>query len=488
MSNNNSSKNRDYVLRGGARYLFEAQDTEVVLSGPAGTGKSCAAWAKLHTLCELVPGLRCLAVRKTRESLTESGLVTFESRILPPDHPVIASGGQRRMRQAYAYPNGSTIVLGGLDKPNKVMSTEFDLIYVQEAIELKEGDWEALLSRLRNGRLPYQQLLADTNPDAPGHWIKRRHTDKKLRLIESRHEDNPSLYDDRSRQYTPAGVSYLAKLDALTGMRKLRLRHGRWVQAEGVVYEGYDASVHLIDRFEIPLDWDRIWVVDFGYTHPFVWQAWCRDEDGRLYRYKEIHHSRVMVEDHARQILDWWQKDECAFYAKKHQTSLESIKTRLRPKAIISDHDREDRATLEKHLKMATIPARKDVMPGIQAVQSRLRVLDDKKARLYFMRDSLMERDKVRDDLKLPCCFEEEVDAYVFDEKKEAPIKENDDACDCVRYAVAHYDLRAGHGKECAPETAGGEHRKLTPEEAQNRGMRLGEGPRAERSSKLFGR
>jgi len=43
--------------------------------------------------------------------------------------------------QSYTYPNGSTIVLGGLDKESRIMSTQYDVIYVQEAIELTEAEW-----------------------------------------------------------------------------------------------------------------------------------------------------------------------------------------------------------------------------------------------------------------------------------------------------------------------------------------------------------
>src|SRR5690349_4259246 len=223
---------RPYQPHGAALDLMRCQAPEVLLSGPAGTGKSRACLEKLHACCELVPRVRALILRKTRESLTESALVTFEERVLPAGHPILASGGQRRLRQSYRYPNGSEIVVGGLDKPGKIFSTEWDLIYVQEAIELTEDAWEAATTRLRNGRLPYQQLLADTNPGAPSHWLKRRCDVGKCRLIESRHEDNPRLYDAARQQWTEEGKRYLATLDALTGARLQRLRHGRWVQAE----------------------------------------------------------------------------------------------------------------------------------------------------------------------------------------------------------------------------------------------------------------
>ncbi|HEY9015154.1 MAG TPA: phage terminase large subunit, partial [Gemmatimonadales bacterium] len=318
-------------------------------------------------------------------------------------------------RQAYRYPNGSEIVVGGLDKPEKVMSTEFDLIYIQEATECEERDWEMATTRLRNGRMPYQQLIGDCNPDAPTHWLYQRSQQGQTLLLESRHEDNPSV--------TP---EYLARLDALTGVRYKRLRLGLWVAAEGIVYEGWDPAIHRIDRFEIPADWPRYWVVDFGFTHPFVWQAWAEDPDGRLYRYREIYRTGRLVQDHAEEIQAVTQGEPF-------------------PTAIICDHDAEDRATLERYLGMPTLPAHKSISDGIQAVALRLRSAGDGKARLFFLRDSLVERDPALSDRKLPGCTEEEFDGYVWNEgggrrKGEEPLKLNDHGADCVRYLVAHVD------------------------------------------------
>src|SRR4051794_38595855 len=102
---------RAYRPFGSARSLMFDRSPEVVISGPAGTGKSRACIEKLH-LCALnYPGMRGLIVRKTRESLTESALVTFEAKVLPEGSP-IARGPQRRLRQAYHYPNGSEVVVG----------------------------------------------------------------------------------------------------------------------------------------------------------------------------------------------------------------------------------------------------------------------------------------------------------------------------------------------------------------------------------------
>lgn len=416
--------NRPYEPFGAAKELWTNRDGEVLLSGPAGTGKSRACLEKLHAVCLRWPGTRCLIVRKTRESLTETALVTFEEKVLPARSP-IAEGQRRSHRQAYIYPNGSVVVCGGLDKPGKVMSTEYDLIYVQEAIELYENDWESLTTRLRNGVVPFQQLIADTNPDRPTHWLKQRVDRGDTAMLESRHEDNPRLWDRTANDWRPEGQTYIAKLDKLTGARKPRLRFGKWVQAEGVVYDEWDRQVHIIDRFVIPPNWRRIRAIDFGYSNPFVCLWIAIDDDCRMYVYRELYHSKRTVKVHAAQINELSQGETYEF--------------------SVADHDAEDRATLLEN-DIATIPARKDVSPGIEAVQERLKDAGDGRRRLYVFRDCLVESDPVLREAKRPCSILEEFDSYSWPKGKdgkaikEAPEKLNDHAMDALRYACMRVD------------------------------------------------
>jgi PBSX family phage terminase large subunit len=414
-------------IRGNNLDFLRDHSNEAVVSGPAGTGKSITALTKLMLIALKYPECRLLIVRKTRESLTESGLVTWEEKVLPRKlYQAIASTMKRQQRSSYTFPNKSEVVIGGMDKPSKIMSTEYDIIYVQEAIELDENDWESLSTRLRNYKVPYQQLIGDTNPDAPRHWIMQRVKKGLLKLFESRHEDNPALFDPDG-SITRMGQEYLSRLDSLTGVRKLRLRFGKWVQAEGAIYTEFDRAIHLIDRFEIPKDWPRYWSIDFGYTNPFVCQFWAQDPDGRLYRYREIYFTQRLVEDHARKILQLASGEPA-------------------PVAVICDHDAEDRATLERHTGYKTDPAHKTVSDGIQAVASRLKKAGDDKPRIFFLRDSLVERDPKLDDKKLPACTEEEIDGYIWNinggrNKGEEPVKANDHGVDATRYMVAQVDL-----------------------------------------------
>jgi hypothetical protein len=417
-----------YKPRGAALALFRDESPELLASGPAGTGKSRACLEKLYWAADKYPGMRALIVRQVRASLTTTGLVTWESLVVPPGSAWLGECS-REHRLEYTFPNGSVVTTGGLDKPAKIMSSEYDLIYVQEATELKEEGWEALTTRLRNGVLPYQQLLADCNPSAPTHWLKKRCEAGKCRMLESRHEDNPRLWDGRG--WTPGGRRYLAALDNLTGARKLRLRFGRWVQAEGVVYDGWDSAVHVVDPFPVPPEWPRYWAVDFGYTNPFVCQWWAMDPDGRLYLYREIYRTKRLVEDHARHAL---------------RLSGDEPK----PAGVYGDHDAEDRATFVRHAGLGVTAAVKAVSPGIQLVTERLQKAGDGKPRLFLFRGATVERDPELVEAKRPTSTEEEFDSYSWAKaadgkpNKEEPVKEFDHGLDALRYLVASLSRPAG--------------------------------------------
>ncbi|WP_181788190.1 phage terminase large subunit [Streptomyces phytophilus] len=425
-----------YQPLGAAHALFHSRGPEVLLSGPAGTGKSRACLEKLHLLALANPRMRGLIVRKTLASLGSTALVTWREHVIAEalDAGLVKFyGGGPQEAASYRYSNGSVIGVGGMDKATRIMSSEYDVVYVQEAIELTETDWEAITTRLRNGRISFQQIIADTNPDVPNHWLKRRCDRGATLLLDSRHKDNPVLF--AGGELTEAGRSYIGKLDALTGVRYQRLRRGLWVAAEGIIYEGYDPAVHLVDPFDVPKDWTRWVTVDFGYTNPFVAQWWAEDPDGRLYLYREIYRTKRLVEDHARDML-------------AAVTDADGVWTEPRPRAVICDHDAEDRATLERHLGMGTAAARKGVSDGIQAVQSRLKTAGDGRPRLFVMRGALVERDSELDDAKKPVCLEDEIVGYVWAVKpgaggdlKEEPLKANDHAMDAMRYMVAQLDL-----------------------------------------------
>lgn len=463
----------EYRPYGAAAALFRLAQSgeapaEVVLKGPAGTGKSRAALEYLNWVASSYGGARLLMVRKTRRSLTESGMVTFERAVL---HPAQAVEWQAT-KQRYAYPNSSVLAVAGLDKPGKVMSSEWDIIYVQEANEIGEGDWEACTTRLRNGVVPWQQMLGDRNPDAPHHWLRLRELAGRVTLLESRHVDNPLLWDRGARMWTQQGAAYLAKLSELTGVRRKRLFLGLDAAAEGTVYEdvwqpdelvlprarycrGGRNPSSLMGDCGIDPTWPRYLGIDWGYQNPAVLKWYARMPDGELLVYREIYTTRTIVEDLAAEALALMGWRMSAQIGALEMTRADADPL---PREIIADHDAEDRATFERHFGLSVYPADKgknSISDGIQAVTKRLR-----DRRLLYLAESLVQRDPLLADAKRPCSSVEEFESYVWDTRagrapRELPMDENNHGMDVDRYVARYFDREPQSGGAITFEAIG---------------------------------
>ncbi len=425
-------------LRGAVLELATYPDLEIGVDGPAGTGKTYGILYFIHVLLLRYPGAKWLIARKHNTDLAGSAMATYRESILDDREGVRYFGGNKVRPAAYEYPNGSQLIVNGLDKPGKVKSMDFDGIYINEATECSIEDIEFCHIRLaRRGKstLPeqYQKLIMDFNPDAPTHFLNQRMIEGLTHRLESRHEDNPFLYNSVTQEWTEAGRRYIGELEKLTGVRLARYRYGIWAAAEGTVYEdSWSRARNVIDPFPIPKEWPRYLWFDFGFTNPFVCHWAAQDPDGRLYVYREIYHTKRLVEDHAkdiRRLSRWGDKDGDPL-----------------PRVLIADHDAEGRATLERHLGLRTLAAQKNVAEGIQAVASRLKPAGDGRPRLLYFRNLLVERDRELADKKLPTSVIEEYDSYVWDLRQGArrgdqPMKEFDHGCDTDRYGVAYFDL-----------------------------------------------
>ncbi len=418
---------------GTARDLFHMHDSEILMAGPAGTGKSLACLHKCHLVLSKYPHAKAFMARKTRTSMTNSCLATFQNLVLKPPDKVHF----HKQDQQFNYPNGSVFAVIGLDDPERVKSTEWDIGFVQEATECTENDIEIATTRLRNWVVPYQQLIMDCNPDKPGHWLKKRCDKGQTTMLLSVHKDNPRLWNESAQEWSPEGIAYLTKLQRLSGARRARLYAGQWVAAEGVVYEDWDAQAHMVSRHELPehwREWPHYWAMDWGFIHPLVWQDWMEDpQTGILYLNRQIYKTKYLVEDAAKDIMKLCQ--------------AEAIPV---PRAIVCDHDAGDRAVFERHTGLLTLPAFKDIQPGIQAVKRRLKLdWGPRGPGIRIIRDSLVSADKELEEDGKPTKTEDEFDGYVWDEKynrlvnskkDELPVDKDNHGVDPTRYITAFID------------------------------------------------
>ena len=277
-----------YRPQGNMCEAWRDKSPEMIISGPAETGKSYGALHKLNALCCIYPNSQAAIIRKVQSSMYGTVLTSFQKKVLARPDSVQVVGKLHPER--FIYPNGSEIWVAGIDNPSKALSSERDFIYVNQAEELTIADWEYLITRTtgRAGNAPFSLLFGDCNPDAPTHWIKTR--SKKggtLRRIDTVHKDNPVLYDVNGK-VTEQGKKTIKLLQSLTGARRQRLYLGMWVSPEGAIYDALEER-HTTESFEIPTSWPRFVGVDpFGAFISAVWLAW-EEENKKLHVYREYY-------------------------------------------------------------------------------------------------------------------------------------------------------------------------------------------------------
>lgn len=448
--------NRRFKPQGNLRRFWGCKDSEVLLEGPAGTGKTRCALEKAYLMAMKYPGSRILLARKTRESMTQTVLQIFEEWVVP-EGSYLLQGPSRKMRESYTLKNGSELVVAGLDKPEKIMSAEYDAVFAFEATELTEKDFEFLTSRMdrRVGVIPYSQIVCDCNPDAPNHWLNRRASKGTMTRIPTTHRDNPVFFDIKLGKYTEQGERYINnRLRRLTGVRRQRLLEGKWVVAEGAVYPEFSMEKHVITReaFEKKpwRDWRKVRAIDFGFQNPFVCLWGALDPDGDLYVFREIYMTKRIVAEHASGV---WETDpDTGEKTLLHKGIKQLSDGDGNVEMTVADHDREDRATLDKE-GIDSAPAFKEIEPGIEAVKRRLQDSmhsdGQLRPRVYFVVDMRVEHDEDLEEEKLPASTLDEFANYRYpkppkqdSEKslKEVPIDKDNHGMDALRYLICYAD------------------------------------------------
>lgn len=292
-------------LRGAASILWDSQEPEVIICGPAETGKTWAAVSKLNALMWDYPGSQAVIIRKVYAVMNSTVLQTFK-RVLGKNSGVRVYGGERP--EWYDYPNGSRVWVAGMDNPGKALSSERDFIYINQAEELGKFDYETLTTRNtgRGSIAPFTQTFGDCNPAGINHWILERQKEKHLTLLQSFHEDNPTLYDAEGN-ITEQGIRTMNRLDALSGILKKRLRLGQWGVPAGLIYDcfvnAHPPEGHVIPAFTLPDEWPRYGGLDFGGSNTAALLIAQEPSSGINYVFWEYHAGNKTAAGHTASIL-----------------------------------------------------------------------------------------------------------------------------------------------------------------------------------------
>lgn len=150
-----------------------------------------------------------------------------------------------------------------------------------------------------------------SNPGGPGHaWVKARFVDATgagQRVAEATVESSVlGEVSVRRIEYIPATAmdnphvtrDYIIELEQKPKALREALLLGKWDAFDGQAFPEFADDpahyedglyTHVIKPFKIPWHWTRVVSFDHGYTRPFSFGVWAVDEEGRVYRYKELY-------------------------------------------------------------------------------------------------------------------------------------------------------------------------------------------------------
>jgi phage terminase large subunit len=167
-----------------------------------------------------------------------------------------------------------------------------------------EFAWNYLASRLRTTDSEIQTYMRCTaNPGGAGAtWVKKRYIDPApsyesfigadgltRKFIPARLQDNPFLATDGR---------YEQMLKALPPTQRQQLLDGNWDVSEGAAFTEFVPQLHVITPFEIPVHWERIKGIDYGYASESacIWGA-VDPSDGTLIIYRELYRKGLLGTD-----------------------------------------------------------------------------------------------------------------------------------------------------------------------------------------------
>jgi len=289
--------------------FLAAPETDVLYGGAAGGGKSYAMLIDPLRYAHR-PAHRALILRRSMPELRE--LIDKSRELYPKAFP---GSRYREVEKLWTFPSGAKVEFGFLERDADVYRYQgqayswigFDEITHQPT----DFGWNYLASRLRTTDpeiVPYMRCTA--NPGGVGaHWVKKRYIDPSppntsfeghdgltRKFIPARLEDNPFLASDGR---------YEQMLKALPEIQRRQLLEGNWDVAEGAAFTEFDTEAHVIPPFEIPIGWERVKGIDYGYASESACIWACVDPtDGTLVVYRELYRKGLTGEDLGRMITE----------------------------------------------------------------------------------------------------------------------------------------------------------------------------------------
>lgn len=285
---NSTPKINQYTVKPQQYDFIGACEQFVAYVGGIGTGKSFSLIAKALFHSEESPGNLGIIVRKNFTDLRDSTMKDYET---------YTGRKINESKKEDVLPNGSVILFRHGDELPTLKNINAGWFGIEQAEEFGDSTtWDMLIMRLRRQckhRTGF--LIANAN----GHnWIWKK-------FIENGPPENHRLIEAKTHDFADIlPPDYIKNLEAnLPAPLFRRYVLNSHEQAEGLVYSEF-RDTHIIDPFEIPVGWERGFVLDHGFRNPTAVLWYAIDHDGNVFIYDEHYQKEKPISEHAQAIKD----------------------------------------------------------------------------------------------------------------------------------------------------------------------------------------
>jgi len=179
--------------------LLTDENRYEILYGGSGSGKSVFASQKVVIRAVGEEKHRFLCIRKVANTLRSSVYQILIDCITDLGLRNEFEINKTEMRFTH-LPTGNEILLCGLDDVERMKSIAgITSIWIEEATELSEGDFDQVDLRLRGETANYKQIILTFNPIDENHWLKKRFFDNptdNATTLKTTFKDNYYIDDD----------------------------------------------------------------------------------------------------------------------------------------------------------------------------------------------------------------------------------------------------------------------------------------------------
>ena len=259
-------------------YLTDYSHRWEFYCGSAGSGKSYTIAQKIIIRC-CKEQIRILVCRRYATTLRNSCFALFKE--ILSKWKLTSYVKIKETDMSITFPNGSQIIMVGLDTEEKLLSlTNISTVWIEEAFEVEQPKVEQLNLRMR-GKAQNQQIIMSWNPISKRSWLYKFTTENPPNnsiYIHSTYKDNPFL-----------SAEYVAALDEMATRNPQKYRVyglGEWgVDAEGLVFQNWRVEEFNVEEIKGEL----LVGLDFGFIHDIsaLTASVMASNEKRIYIFKE---------------------------------------------------------------------------------------------------------------------------------------------------------------------------------------------------------